>query len=75
MTGGAVLALVALAAAGGYAADLWRRPFRWCRRCQGTGRVTGSTGKRWGPCPRCTNRPPRPRIGASLVRPELRRKP
>ena len=69
----AVAVLVFLAAAV-YAADLRRRPFTWCRRCKGTGRVAGSTGKRWGPCPRCTDKDPRLRLGAQLVRPGLRRR-
>ena len=70
------LAVVALVLLGvlAYGFDLWRRPFTRCRRCKGTGRVAGSTSKRWGPCPKCTGKPPRPRIGARLVRPGLRGK-
>ena len=68
----AIVALVVLAVAL-YAVDLRRRPFTRCRRCKGTGRVAGSTSKRWGPCPKCTGKPPRRRAGAQLVRPALRR--
>lgn len=66
----ALLLLIVLA----YGLDLWRRPFTRCRRCNGTGKVAGSTSKRWGPCPKCTGKPPRYRLGAQLVRPGLRRR-
>jgi hypothetical protein len=71
--------LLVAAAAGGYAFDLWRRPYGRCWRCRGTGRVGGSTSKRWGKCPACHDKagnplPPRRRTGAQLVRPALRRR-
>lgn len=64
--------VVAVAAAGAYAWDLWRRPLTRCRRCKGTGRVKGSTSKRYGYCRACHNKKPRPRVGAKLLHPELR---
>lgn len=73
MNGGLAFTALALLGVMLYAFDLRRRPFTRCRRCGGTGRVTGSTSKRWGPCPKCTGQPPRKRIGAQLVRPGLRK--
>lgn len=74
MNGSLALAALVLLGVLAYAADLWRRPYTRCHRCKGTGRVAGSTSKRWGPCPKCTDRPPRKRLGAQLVRPALRRR-
>lgn len=73
MNGWELLAIAVALAVAGYVFDLWRRPFTRCLRCGGTGRVRGSTSKRWGPCS-CAGKPPRLRVGAQLVRPGLRKK-
>jgi len=74
VNGQVLLGLLLVFGAAAYGLDLWRRPYTRCGRCKGTGRVAWSTDKRWGPCPRCTGKPPRARIGAQLVRPGIRRK-
>jgi hypothetical protein len=56
------------------AADVWWRPFKPCRWCDGSGKVPGSTKDAYGHCPMCEGKPPRLRAGAGLVRPKLRRK-
>lgn len=53
---------------------LW--PYTACSRCGGSGRNTGSNGKRWGTCRKCKGTGRRLRFGARLVhRIVLRRKP
>ena len=74
MNGYALLTAVLIIGAAVYAVDLWRRPLTRCRKCKGTGRVAGSTSKRWNYCKKCKDKPPRQRVGAQLVRPGLRRR-
>ena len=74
MNAASLAAAAVLAGVAWYALDLRRRPFTRCWWCKGTGRVGGSTSKRFGLCRWCRDKPPRPRRGARLVRPELRRK-
>lgn len=62
--------LIVLAAAAGWvgwqvvAAKVW--PFARCRRCDGSGRNAGSTGKRWGTCRRCKGSGKRRRLAVRL---------
>lgn len=44
---------------------LW--PFCPCGRCGGSGKNTGSNGKRWGTCRRCKGTGRRLRLGARLM--------
>lgn len=60
-----VLALLGTGAA--WVAGLLLWPYTACRRCGGTGRNIGSTGRRWGTCRKCKGTGRRLRIGARLV--------
>jgi hypothetical protein len=59
--------LVALAAAAVWAGSLYLWPFGPCLRCNGTGRNSGSSGKRFGECRRCRGSGRRRRLGAKTI--------
>jgi DnaJ-class molecular chaperone len=63
----AVLILIVLLAAGGYAGSLYLWPFRPCMRCGGNGRNKGSNRKKFGECRRCKGTGRRRRIGAKTI--------
>lgn len=62
-----LIAVLVLVAAGGWALSLLVHPFTSCRRCNGTGRNTGSTGRAYGRCRSCKGKPERLRFGARLL--------
>jgi DnaJ-class molecular chaperone len=45
----------------------WRWPLRPCPRCGGKGTNRGSTGKRYGRCPKCKGTKQVRRVGATAV--------
>jgi DnaJ-class molecular chaperone len=51
VSGGLLLALIAVVIVVGWYVDVRRRPNRRCRACNGTGK--NSRGVRWGTCHRC----------------------
>jgi hypothetical protein len=53
---------------------VWWWPFGPCTRCDGTGKNTGSNGRRWGICGRCKGSGKRLRSGARLVHRSIVRK-
>jgi hypothetical protein len=59
--------LITLAAAAAYAVSLWLWPFRPCSKCNGTGRNSGSSRRRFGQCTRCRGSGRRRRLGAKTV--------
>jgi hypothetical protein len=67
VNGYGALAVLAALGAGWWVWGLWRRPYKRCRTCKGTGRVAGSRSRRWGYCPACNEKPPIPRLGAATV--------
>jgi len=46
---------------------VWLRPFGPCRRCRGSGRNIGSTGRRFGTCRKCGGSGRRQRPGSRTV--------
>jgi hypothetical protein len=69
-----VLAAAAAVLAVLWLVDLRQHPFGRCWSCGGSGRNPGSTKKRYGRCRACQKRKgPRVRVGAKLVRPDLRK--
>jgi len=65
---------IVLAVAAIWLARLWLWPFGPCRRCKGTGKNIGSTGRRFGTHRRCKGSGRRVRLGARMVRRAIRRK-
>jgi hypothetical protein len=61
-----VLALIVAVAVWATRVLLW--PFGPCRRCDGSGKNIGSTGRRWGTCRKCKGSGRRQRLGSKLVR-------
>ena len=61
-----ITGLVVLAAAG-WLGSLYMWPYTRCRWCTGSGRNSGSTGRRYGKCRFCKGQPERLRFGARLV--------
>lgn len=60
-----LLIAVASVAYGSWRVSLRLHPYAPCRRCSGNrGRNWGSTGSRWGNCPRCGGSGRRMRWGA-----------
>ena len=53
--------------------DLRWHPYARCWACKGKSRNRGSTPRRYGLCGRCKGSGRRVRVGAKLVRPELRK--
>lgn len=45
----------------------WRWPLRPCPRCRGKGTNRGSTGRRYGRCPKCKGTKQVKRVGATAV--------
>ena len=74
MNAASLAAAAVLAGVAWYALDLRRRPFTRCWWCKGTGRGGLSRHHRHKPNRFDVDPPTRPRRGARLVRPELRRK-
>lgn len=62
----ALTVLIAAGVAGRWLWKLWRRPWAPCRRCGGSGKNAGSTGKRYGRCGRCGGSGQRAVLGAGL---------
>jgi hypothetical protein len=62
------LILLTLGAAAVWVIRLWWWPYAKCRRCEGSGRNTGSTGRRFGTCRKCEGSGRRQRLGSELVR-------
>lgn len=67
MTGVALLALAAIAGGVGYYISLRRHPYTPCRRCEGSGRNSGSTRRRYGLCGRCGGSGRRERFGRRFI--------
>lgn len=65
-----VLAGIGLIAAWIISLLLW--PYAPCTRCKGSGRNPGSNRGRWGNCRKCGGSGKRFRLGARLVRRDLR---
>ena len=76
MNGDVILAVAAIAGAGGWAVSLWLHPYARCFACRGgdRGRNPGSTERVWGRCLVCKGSGERLRAGARWVHPDLRRK-
>ena len=73
MTAGQLVALAVPAAGVAWVVRAWFWPFAPCRRCGGSGQSRGSTGRRWGRCPRCEGSGRRMVLGArQLQRARLR---
>ncbi|MCU1670504.1 MAG: hypothetical protein JWP40_3431 [Blastococcus sp.] len=62
-----MLILVGLVYAAGHVVSLKIWPYARCGRCDGTGRNSGSTARRWGTCSRCKGSGKRLRLGARRV--------
>ena len=58
----------------GYGVTCWLWPFGRCRRCRGTGKNIGSTGRRYGTHKRCGGTGRRLRFGTRIARRAVRRK-
>jgi DnaJ-class molecular chaperone len=63
---GAVI-LFGLVAIATWTGSLYIWPSRPCMRCKGTGRNSGSSGKRFGECRRCKGSGRRRRLGAKTI--------
>jgi len=63
-----VAVLLFAATGGSWLWSLRRHPYTRCRRCDGTGRNSGSTGRRYGRCRKCKGKPERLRFGARMFR-------
>jgi hypothetical protein len=71
-SGGVAVAVAVLAALWLLRAWLW--PYAPCRRCKGTGKNAGSTGRRFGTHRRCKGTGRRVRLGARTVHRVILRK-
>lgn len=69
---GVVVVLVVLAVV--WVIRLWLWPYGRCARCDGSGKNTGSNGRRWGTCRKCRGTGRRQRFGSRLVARVLGRK-
>lgn len=72
LTGPELIAAIIAAIAGRWLWHVLFHPFAPCRRCGGTGKNGGSTGRRWGRCWRCAGSGNRQVMGSRLVRKLLR---
>ena len=63
----AAMALAVLILAAVFLLSRWRWPYKPCRKCEGTGRNTGSNGRRHGDCKRCKGARRVQRSGARTV--------
>ena len=63
----ATLVLLGLVVIAVRAGSLYQWPFGPCMRCNGSGRNSGSTGKRYGECRRCKGSGRRRRVGARTI--------
>lgn len=61
-----------LIAAAVWVVRAWFWPFARCRKCGGSGRNRGSTGKRWGQCRRCGGSGRRQVLGSKQVHKAVR---
>ncbi len=64
----AELVLVLIGCGAAWAAGLLLWPYSRCTRCGGSGKNSGSTGRRWGDCRKCRGTGKRQRPGSRLVR-------
>jgi hypothetical protein len=59
--------LLAVVVVGVYAFACWLRPYRACRRCEGSGKRRSRSGRAWRPCRPCNETGQRLRFGRRLA--------
>jgi DnaJ-class molecular chaperone len=67
VTGAALLALIAIGGGVAYYISLRRHPYTPCRRCEGSGRNSGSSRIRFGTCGKCGGSGRRQRFGRRFI--------